>query len=117
MPRWLTVASPEVTDVDLELALEPNEKSRRQGVSGGDVGAGHPLAAFEVTGYRGGVRAAEGAGCGVFTTEPPTEDGSGHDRGVFADTCGNLIQSTSRRSPTIGIILTFGRGVRLQPDG
>lgn len=86
--RWLTVVSPEGPD-NLELSLEPNANPAGRTYQQALFAQGIPAAAFEVDDV-----AAEHerlTAQGVVFSKPPTAAGP-VVIGVFADTCGNLIQ-------------------------
>ena len=86
--RWITVVSPEGPD-DLELVARAERQPRRQGVSGGDVRAGHPARRVRGRRHREECAPSEGAGRGVHAATAPMGPVT---VAVFADTCGNLIQ-------------------------
>lgn len=86
--RWITVVSPEGPD-DVELSLEPNAHPAAQTFQAAMFAQGIPLAAFEVTDLAAEHQRLTAQGV-VFQQEP--KQAGPVMIGIFADTCGNLIQ-------------------------
>jgi catechol 2,3-dioxygenase-like lactoylglutathione lyase family enzyme len=90
--RWLTVVSPEDPD-GVELLLEPDQHPAARPFKAALVADGIPFTAFTVEDVE--AEAARLRALGVRFTQPPTPMGP-VVTAVFDDTCGNLIQMTSR---------------------
>lgn len=92
---WLTVVSPDAPDGP-ELLLEPAGHPAVKPYRDALVEDGIPLAQFAVDDVEATyVRLTE---AGVSFTQPPTDIGAAFVA-VFDDTCGNLIQIISEKTP------------------
>ena len=85
--RWITVVTPEATD--LELALEPNANPAGRTFQEALFAQGIPATAFESSDIHAECARLKGKGV-VFTREPV--DVGAVLIAIFVDTCGNLIQ-------------------------
>ena len=85
--RWITVVSPDATD--LELALEPNANPAGKTFQDALFAQGIPATAFESSDLQAEYQRLKQKG--VVFTGPPADAGAVLIA-VFADTCGNLIQ-------------------------
>lgn len=85
--RWITVASPDATD--LELALEPNANPAGKTFQEALFAQGIPATAFESSDIHAECARLKTKGV-VFTREPV--DVGAVLIAIFVDTCGNLIQ-------------------------
>ena len=85
--RWITVASPGATD--LELALEPNANPAGRTFQEALFAQGIPATAFESSDIHAECAQLKEKGV-VFTSHPV--DAGAVMIAIFADTCGNLIQ-------------------------
>lgn len=85
--RWITVVSPEGTDV--ELSLEPNANPAGKTFQDALFAQGIPATAFESSDIHAECARLKEKGV-VFTREPA--DAGAVILAVFSDTCGNLIQ-------------------------
>ena len=86
--KWLTVVSPEGPD-DIELLLEPNDKSAAKTFQEAIFKQGIPLASFAVDDIEKEYERM--LALGVAFSMPPTKTGE-VTIAVFDDTCGNFIQ-------------------------
>jgi catechol 2,3-dioxygenase-like lactoylglutathione lyase family enzyme len=90
--RWLTVVSPEAPD-GVELVLEPDEHPAARPFKAALVEDGIPFTSFSVDDVEREYERLRGLG--VRFTQPPAAMGP-VVTAVLDDTCGNLIQITSR---------------------
>jgi len=90
--RWLTVVSPEDPD-GVELVLEPDEHPAARPFKQALVADGIPVASFAVPDVHAETQRLRALG--VSFTQEPAQMGP-VTTAVLDDTCGNLIQITSR---------------------